>query len=248
MELFKKFNTLALRFIVCFAIVVAGCSKKNPAEPENNKNITVTDIDDNVYQTVQIGNQIWMTENLKVTHYLNGDPIPNLADSTQWGSLKTGALCHYNNDETNSTLYGCLYNWYAVEDSRGIIPQGWHIPTDQEWIILEMTLGMSQTDVGNNGWRGTNEGSKLAGNSLLWEDGVTKNDAEFGKSGFTALPAGVRSIGLLTYVGQGNSTEFWSSTANGNVTARELSAYRSSIARGPKSKGNGLSIRCVKDN
>ena len=97
---------------------------------------TVTDIDSNTYQTVKIGNQWWMTENLKVTHYRNGNAIPNVTDDSAWSSLTTGAYCIYNHDESNATTYGRLYNCYAVTDSRNIAPAGWHVPTDAEWTTL----------------------------------------------------------------------------------------------------------------
>jgi uncharacterized protein (TIGR02145 family) len=89
---------------------------------------TVTDIDGNVYQTVTIGNQIWMAENLKVTHYRNGDEIPNVTVQEDWKNLTTGAYCNYN----NVAVYGRLYNWLAVNDNRNIAPAGWHVPSDAE--------------------------------------------------------------------------------------------------------------------
>jgi uncharacterized protein (TIGR02145 family) len=85
---------------------------------------TVTDIDGNVYQTVKIGDQWWMADNLKVTHYRNGEPIPNVTDGSTWNSLDSGAYCNYDNDTGNVTTYGRLYNWYAVDDSRSIAPEG----------------------------------------------------------------------------------------------------------------------------
>ena len=103
---------------------------------------TVTDYDGNVYQTVLIGDQCWMMENLKVTHYRNGDPIPHVTDGEIWSGLTSGAYCHYDNDEGNVSTYGRLYNWYAVEDSRNIAPDGWHVPTDTEWKQQEMYLGI----------------------------------------------------------------------------------------------------------
>ncbi|MCD4817772.1 MAG: fibrobacter succinogenes major paralogous domain-containing protein [Candidatus Cloacimonetes bacterium] len=98
------------------------------------------DYDGNVYQTVQIDNQVWMAENLKVAHYRNGDAIPNITNNSQWVSTYTGV---YDNTSANADTYGNLYNWYAVDDSRNIAPEGWHIPTDEEIKELEITLGMS---------------------------------------------------------------------------------------------------------
>jgi hypothetical protein len=97
---------------------------------------TLTDIDGNKYKTVKIGNQWWMAENLSVSHYRDGTSIPKVTEETQWANLTTGAWCYYNNDSDLGIIYGKLYNWYAVNDSRGLAPAGWHIPSDAEWTIL----------------------------------------------------------------------------------------------------------------
>ena len=86
--------------------------------------------------TIVIGTQQWMRENLDVVTYRNGDIIPQVTDATAWAALTTGAWCYYNNDSANGAIYGKLYNWYAVNDTRGLAPTGWHVPTDAEWTIL----------------------------------------------------------------------------------------------------------------
>ena len=154
---------------------------------------TVTDIDGNTYETIQIGEQLWMAENLKTTHYNNGDEIPNITTYEEWGDLSSGAYCDYNNNSTNSETYGRLYNGYTVDDSRDVCPDYWHIPSDAEFMELEMYLGMSESEANDTGPRGADEGSKLAGNSDLWNDGVLENYSELGTSGFNALPANRRS-------------------------------------------------------
>ena len=123
-------------------------------------------IDENCIPTIQICNQIWMQKNLAVDHYRNGDPIPQVTDPTEWASLTTGAWCYYNNDPANGSIYGKLYNWFAVNDPRGLAPTGWHIPTDDrdiptssEWQLLSDCLGgneiaggkMKSTSGWNNG-------------------------------------------------------------------------------------------------
>jgi uncharacterized protein (TIGR02145 family) len=160
---------------------------------------TVTDIDGNVYGTVQVGEQLWMTENLKVTHYNNGDDIPTGHSSSDWVDLdqtETGAYSVYPiNDEFSSStcenncvdIYGNLYNWYAVDDERGICPDGWHVPSDAEFMDLETYLGMSQEEANSTGYRGTNEGSKLSGNADLWNDGDIEQNQEFDTSGFVGF-------------------------------------------------------------
>jgi len=101
----------------------------------------VTDIDGNVYTTIKISSQWWMAENLKVTHYRNGDSIPNVIDSSAWMGLNTGAYCNYDNDTSHVAVYGRLYNWYTVNNNRNIAPTGWHLPTDAEWQTLIDYLG-----------------------------------------------------------------------------------------------------------
>lgn len=150
---------------------------------------TLTDIDDNVYKTVKIGDQWWLAENLKVTHYRNGEAIPNVTDGTQWSNLITGAYCAYNNDNGNISTYGLLYNWFAVDDNRNIAPAGWHVPTDEEWKQLEMYLGISPTRVNDTNNRGTDEGNKLKSTNG-WHNGGNGTNV----SGFSALPGGTVAV------------------------------------------------------
>jgi len=209
---------------------------------------TVTDIDGNAYQTVKIGDQWWMAENLKVTHYRNGEALPNITDNSEWNNLTTGAYCNYNNDVNNSLNYGSLYNWYSVNDSRNIAPEGWHVPTDDEYKQLEMYLGMSQSDANSTGDRGTNEGSKLK------ETGTTHwpipNTDATNEIGFTALPGGYRGGMGSGYYYLGFSTFFWSSTEYDISSAwdRTMSHDHSEIRRyNSEIKEKGFSVRCVKD-
>ncbi len=207
---------------------------------------TVTDIDGNTYQTVLIGDQCWMAENLKVTRYRNGDPIPNIA-GTDWGLLSTGAYCDYHNDVNNVATYGRLYNWYAVNDSRHIAPEGWHVPTDTEWKQLEMYLGMSQSQADATVWRGTDEGGKMkeAGTSH-WH---SPNIGATNESGFTALPAGFRGASDVYYFDLGSYAYFWSSTGSTELHAwyRDLQNNHSEVYRYNFNKREGRSVRCVRD-
>ena len=212
---------------------------------------TVTDIDGNVYQTLVIGDQEWMAENLKVTHYRNGDIIPNVTGSMAWAfpNLWTGAYCVYDNDPLHADTYGNLYNWYAVDDSRNIAPVGWHLPTDEEWMELEIYLGMSVSDANSTGYRGTNEGSKLAGRADLWHSGVLENDPEFDSSGFNALPGGSRSRQYGAFSGMIYNAPFWSSTEYNynNAWFRILNYTYTEVYRYNFYKQGGYSIRCVRD-
>ena len=224
------------------------CDKKSPTG--NTPLSSVTDIDGNTYQTIQLGSKWWMAENLRVTHYRNGDAIPKVTTNIIWADLSTGAYCLYGNSEINASIYGYLYNWYAVNDSRNIAIDGWHVPTDDEWKELEMALGMSPSDANNTSNRGTNEGSKLAGNAALWNDGGLEMDAAFGESGFSALPAGYRSWEDGHFDDIGRRAYFWSSTEHDINYAwiRMVSYYYAEVYRlNYSNKRYGFSVRLVRD-
>jgi len=198
---------------------------------------TVTDIDGNVYRTVKIGNQLWMAENLKVTHYRNGDAILNVMGKTAWSNRTIGAYCNYDNNATNAYTYGRLYNWYAVNDSRNIVPNGWHVPTDSEWQTLSDYLG----------------GDFVAGGKLK-ETGTTHwnspNTDATNESGFSSLPGGYRD-GNGAYHNIGREGCWWSSTEERDRNSawyRSLS-FSGSILGGDAvdSRQDGFSIRCVQD-
>ena len=205
----------------------------------NVTELTVTDIDVNVYSTVTIGTQVWMAENLKVTHYRNGEPIPKVTDNTEWCNLTTGAYCNYDNDANNATTYGSLYNWYAVDDSRNIAPAGWHVPTDEEWQTLVDYLG----------------GSGVAGGKLK-ETGTTHwkspNEGATNESGFSALPGGYH-FHDGGYSSMGSSAAFWSSSDyisfSGSFYAlgRALLHDYSKVYRHGYDERYGYSVRCVRD-
>jgi uncharacterized protein (TIGR02145 family) len=207
---------------------------------------TVTDYDGNVYQTVLIGDQCWMMENLKVTHYRNGDPIPHVTDGGTWSEDTSGAYCNYDNDSANVATYGRLYNWHAVDDSRNIAPAGWHVPTDDEWKQLEMHLGMSQAEADDVGWRGTDEGGKLKeAGTTHWQ---SPNTGATNESGFTALPGGYRHNDG-TFYHMGDNAYFWSSTEIGSdyAWARHLTYSSSLVFRYDNYRRYGFSVRCVRD-
>ena len=196
---------------------------------------TVTDIDGNVYNTVTIGTQIWMVENLKVTKYNNGTAIPLITDGAAWTSLTTPGYCWYNNDYTTyGSVYGALYNWHTV-NTGNLCPIGWHVPTDAEWTTLTDYLG----------------GLSIAGGKLK-ETGTSHwaipNTGATNESGFTALPGGWRgydgSFHDITYTGY-----WWSSTQNGSSAwERELYQGNATVSRnGSNSKFVGFSVRCIKD-
>ena len=214
-----------------------------------NSETSVNDIDGNIYKTIKIGSQIWMAENLKVAHYRNGDKIQTGHSDTDWVNLSTGAYAVYDNNENNADTYGYLYNWYAVDDSRNIAPKGWHIPTDEEWNELEIHLGMSQSIIGEFGWRDGNIGSQLAGNLSLWSYGILKSKSTFDESGFTALPSGYRSHHDGDYTEIGTSACFWSSSTQNDdhPLFRLMKNNISDVYRGTQLKNVGFTVRCVRD-
>lgn len=211
---------------------------------------TVTDYDGNVYTTVKIGNQWWLVENLRVTHYRDGFAIPLVFSGSSWYSDRNGAYCYYDNNAANVADYGLLYNFHAVDHSRGLAPEGWHIASDEEWKELEMFLGMSQELADLTLWRGTDEGGKLK------ETGIThwssSNASVTNETEFTALPAGWRSVNDASFGGIGIFTSFWTSTGttSSNSTYALIRSLRDTelrISRTGSLRIAGLSVRCVKD-
>jgi uncharacterized protein (TIGR02145 family) len=200
---------------------------------------TVTDVDGNTYRTVLIGSQWWMAENLRVTHYRNGELIPNWTDSNTWLTLTFGARCYYDNNSSYASTYGILYNGYAVNDARGIAPAGWHVPTDAEWKQLEMYLGMSQTEANQIGDRGTLEGGKLKEvGTTHWE---SPNSSASDEYLFTALPGGRIDQGFSALR---SNCWFWASDGG---YFRILHSYNATIYRHFTQPERGISIRCLKD-
>lgn len=209
---------------------------------------SLMDIDGNEYLTIQLGEQEWMAENLRVTHYNNGDTIPNVTNGTEWSNLTLGAYCEYDNSTAKVDTFSRLYNWYAINDSRNIAPNGWHVPSDDEWKQLEIYLGMSQSEADDSVWRGTDQGSQLAGNAELWNDGVLENNGVFGSSGFAALPGGYRSNNG-NFESIGDAAFFWSATP-GDISAawdRGLYFTNAAIHRYNNGKQAGFSVRLVRD-
>jgi uncharacterized protein (TIGR02145 family) len=178
-----------------------------------------------------------MTKNLDVDHYRNGDVIPQVTDSSQWMKLKTGAWCYFKNDSAIGKIHGKLYNWYAVMDTRGLAPTGWHIPTDAEWGVISKYLG-----------GGNYAGDKMREiGTVHW---LSPNDGATNSSGFTGLPGnsrlnngyfGVSAIGMWGY--------WWTSTEYGGLDAwsRILSYKDPGMYRNYEGKAQGFSVRCIKD-
>jgi uncharacterized protein (TIGR02145 family) len=194
---------------------------------------TVTDVDGNTYETVKIGGQVWMKENLRVSHYQNGDPIPTNLSNSQWEKTTSGAFAIYKNDEANQIKYGNLYNWYAVVDKRNLCPVGWHVPLDEEWSILENFLG----------------GVAFAGGKMkskkVWQ---SPNREAVNGSGFSGLPGGNRASNG-TYGGIGYLGFWWvfSEISSANASYRFLNYDDGYCDRNGSNVQVGFSVRCLRD-
>ena len=186
-----------------------------------------------VIKEVLIGNQIWTSTNLDVITYRNGETIPQVQDASNWAYLSTGAWCYYENNTANGTTYGKLYNWYAVNDPRGLAPKGYHIPTDAEWTTLSTYLGGESVAGGK---------MKEAGTSH-W---LSPNTGATNSSGFAGLPGGSRGAWDFSNIGAYGS--WWSSSEDYNLAwSRNLEYSDGDVYRDDYTKQNGFSVRCLRD-
>ena len=206
----------------------------------------VTDIEGNVYNTVTIGTQVWMAENLKTTKFNDGTEIPNITDNNAWAILTTGAYCDHSNIPANSTIYGRLYNWYVVDNNaatkmtsnggRNVCPTSWHVPTETERSTLTTYLG----------------GVSVAGGKLK-ETGTTHwlspNTGATNETSFTALPGAGRNY-QGAYSKLGNSGYWWNSTeydSDSNAYSWAMDYSGANVRNSYSYKQTGLSVRCVRD-
>jgi uncharacterized protein (TIGR02145 family) len=186
-------------------------------------------------QSIKIGKQEWMTKNLDVTTFRNGDPIPEAKTHEEWQNArdnKQPSWCWYDNDPINGEKFGRIYNWFAVNDERGLAPSGWHIPSDDEWTALTNQLG----------------GEALAGGKLKSGEGWFENGNGTNDIGFNGLPSGFRNYNGSFYV-INKGCYWWSSQKNNGNSAWYRFLYYSdeSVYRYNSNKGSGFSVRCIKD-
>ena len=195
--------------------------------------------------SVTIGTQIWSSQNLSVATYRNGDPIPQVTDPTTWANLTTGAWCWYNNDSaTYAATYGRLYNWYAVNDPRGLAPSGWYVPTDAEWNKLVKYIDAGADTTCQNCSQSSTAGGAMKSTSV-WN---SPNTGATNSSGFSGLPGGLRGYdGSFNSVGYGGY--WWSASAFGSIYAwyRGLYYNYSNVYRGNLNKTVGMSVRVIRD-
>lgn len=229
MKLFKQLTMKIINNIILLLLATLlpfGCSKKETSDP-------LTDIDGNIYQTVKIGSQVWMEENLKTTKLNDGTPIPLIKDNNEWNQLSGSGYCWYNNDESSfKNVYGALYNGYTAATGK-VCPDGWHVPSVDEWETLadfgeDLKAGGALKEAGTDHWLAPNKGGTNS-------------------SGFTALPAGLRYF-EGTFASAGTFTGFWSAGESDNeIYYAGLYHSSADVVIDHRNKKHGFSIRCLKN-
>ena len=223
-------------YIRAYATNSIGTAYGNEISFTTYKEDAISDIDGNYYNTVKIGSQVWISENLKTTRYNNGTDIPLVSNNATWSSLTTPGYCWYNNDGgTYKNTYGALYNWYTV-NTGNLCPSGWHVPTDAEWTGLTDFLG-------------SNAGGKLKESGF--DHWTSPNEGATNNSGFTALPGGYRNnLGVFDLVG--TQAYWWSKTEYDNPDFSSYSWFRYLMNtdgdphRMFAPDHTGTSVRCLK--
>lgn len=211
---------------------------------------SVSDIDGNNYKTVGIGSQVWMAENLKTTSFNDGSTIPLVEEDEAWSLLRSPGYCWFqNNEEVFRNIFGAYYNWYTI--SAGLLcPAGWHVPTEEDWKVLKISLGMTEEQAEITwGPVGSNEGDKIKETGTInWTEGSTQANNE---SGFTGLPGGVRTDYPGNFGSDGTGASWWSATSyaisvawSHHATYNDSRMWRSDML----TKSYGLNVRCIKDN
>ncbi len=273
MKIKIRFSIYTFAVILISMFVIAGCSNDNDnAEPDDEIPVKVTDIDGNEYSTIKIGNQIWITENLRVSRYNNGDPIPTGLSDSAWSNTTEGAYAVYPHtggfaeddiegiysDAEMVDAYGKLYNWYAVNDQRGLCPAGWRVPGDGEWAYLVNHLAVQ-------GFPNEMDNPNGAANALKscrqddspWEGCGTSEHPRwssdgthhgFDEFGFSALPGGYRtSSWSFDRLGTGGywwtSVQYYSSPTL--AWSWSMGHFAGHVYRGSNKKTNGYSVRCI---
>ncbi len=241
----NKKRFMRLLFMGVFLLFAIGCEKDDDNDINGQEFV---DADGNVYETVTIGDLVWMAENLKTTTYNDGTDIPNVTDDDAWSELETGAYTLYDHDLSNKDVYGALYNWYAVETGN-LCPDGWRVPTDEEWQALESKAD-SKYGFGDEEWeiisrnnRGNDAGLNMKA-TFGWDEDGDGTDA----IGFSGLPGGYRNNHGHYYY-EGSMGIWWTATEfdKGRAYDRSLRHNHEDIGRFPSGKRIGYSVRCVRE-
>jgi uncharacterized protein (TIGR02145 family) len=246
-------------FSIGLILLALSCEKTNPVKNNTDTFVfgTMTDIDGNSYKTIQIGDQVWMAEDLRTTKYNDGSVIRLVTDSAAWSNLTTPGYCYYNNTTNADSIikFGALYNWYAVNTGK-LAPAGWHVPNDADWNTLVNYL----VSHGYN-WDGTtdtttyNKTAKSLAAKTDWytipgaKEGAIANDlAKNNRSGFSALPGGAR-CGGGSFGGIGGDAGWWiaSEDSASGAYVRGLSCLLEELVTATVDNSCGFSVRLVKD-
>ncbi|MEZ5197458.1 MAG: fibrobacter succinogenes major paralogous domain-containing protein [Bacteroidales bacterium] len=226
-----------LMILLILTFLIFACNKDDDENEQTDPNTgTLLDIDGNSYTIVKIGEQWWMGENLKTTTFRNDENIPEIGGSGDWTSTQTAAYCNSGNDPDKAAIYGRLYNYYAATDGRKICPDGWHVPTNEEWETLMIFLGGNEVAGGKLKQSGTE----------YWN---SPNAEATNESGFSALPGGVRNANTGNFEGIGSNGSWWSTTQQSgeNALIWGVTFVNGSISNYGIDKNTGLSVRCIKD-
>ncbi|RLD71980.1 MAG: hypothetical protein DRJ29_05935 [Bacteroidetes bacterium] len=230
----QSFCIKSLSFLLILSVFV-GCKSGQEKEGSGGR---ISDVEGNSYMTVQIGDQLWMAENLKTNTFSDGTPIQKVEEYEEWANLTLPAYCWYNNDSLTSDDFGALYNCYAIETEK-LCPEGWHVPSDEDWIKLETALGGA----------GSAGGAMKEPGTAYWK---TPNTQASNESGFTARPGGYRSyngtFNLMRIDGfwWSTSEKSWYGSSN-TVIYRNLKYDGQDLFRDVAVRANGFSVRCVKN-
>ncbi len=226
--------------------IFQSCGDDGNASPVKQTGL-VKDHEGNEYKTIKIGKQWWMAEDLRVTTFATGELIPNLTDAEEWATTTYPACANYNNNVGGSEL---LYNYYVINSVKRITPQGWRIPTDEDWKILEEYLGMSVAELDETNWRGTDQGDQLKIETTT-TDGWVRYDGVWGtnSTGFSATGGSCRVYNGEWGIPAIRHSGYWwtSTTVNGHAWYRYLDYKKSGIFRYAAHPNYGFSIRCVKE-
>ena len=229
----KNTKLILFTFLAITAILFSSCGASSSSDSTSTEKVEGGTESTESGAVVTIGTQAWTSKNLDVATYRNGDVIPQVQDASAWASLTTGAWCYYDNDASNGTKYGKLYNWYAVNDPRGLAPKGFHIPSDAEWTVLTDCLG----------------GAAAAGTKMKSSSGWYENGNGTNSSGFAGFPGGYR-FGGGTFDDVGRGGNWWSATENNSsdAWARCLSYnFGDVFSHYYFNKRDAFSVRCLGD-
>ncbi len=228
----KNTKLILFTFLAITAILFSSCGASSSSDSTSTEKVEGGTESTESGAVVTIGTQAWTSKNLDVSTYRNGDVIPQVQDANAWASLSTGAWCYFNNDASNGTKYGKLYNWYAVNDPRGLAPKGFHIPSDAEWTVLTDYLG----------------GAAAAGTKMKSSTGWDSNGNGTNSSGFAGFPGGYRYYdGEFSSIGRDG---YWWSAREGNsynAWSRSLDCGNVDVGRSYFSRQDAFSVRCLGD-